>query len=366
MSTSGRRDQRLQAPADRARRSPACARAGAGLASILVASLAFAGAAQAAAAPVTLGTDANFSVLAGQTITNTGLTTMARDLGLDPGTSVTGAPTTLGTMHIDDAVAIQAKSDLVTAINDAAGRPATPLTSADLSGRAFTPGVYSASSSLLFSAGSVTLNAQGDPNAVFIFQVGSSLTTGSATSVLLTNGAQPCNVFWEIGASATLGSGSTFAGTVLAQTSITAGTSATLNGRLLASTGSLTLDNNTITTSACATPAAGSGGTTTGGTPTSGGTPSAGGTPTTSGTPTPLGTTPTPVGSTNTANKNKLAAQRRARHQAAVRKAKRIHRLRAQRRARQRRLARHRLAVARARQLHSPARVPISSGGFTG
>ena len=255
MSISGRRAQRLHAP-DRGIRGPACARTGVGLASVLAASLAFAGAAQAAAAPVTLGTDANFSVLSGQSITNTGQTTMAKDLGLDPGSSVTGAPMTLGTMHVNDGVAIQAKSDLVTAINDAAGRPATVLSSTDLSGQAFTPGVYSASSTLLFSAGQVTLNAQGDPNAVFIFQVGSSMTTGSATSVLLTNGAQPCNVFWEIHDSATLGSGSTFVGTVMAQTSITAGSSATLDGRLLASTGSLTLHNNTITTSACATPPA--------------------------------------------------------------------------------------------------------------
>jgi hypothetical protein len=157
-------------------------------------------------------------------------------------------------MHIDDGVAIKAKSDLVTGYNDAAGRPSTQLASAELSGKTFTPGVYKAASSLLFSAGSMTLNAEGDPNAVFIFQVGSSITTGSATTVLLTNGAQPCNVFWQVGASATLGTNSTFAGTVMALTTITAKTGAKLNGRLLARNGAVNLDTNTITTSACSTP----------------------------------------------------------------------------------------------------------------
>ena len=197
------------------------------LASIVGMGLLFAGSAQAANPPVNLASDASFSVLAGSTVTNTGPTTMFGDLGLDPGSSVTGAPHALGAMHINDGVAIQAKSDLVTAFNDAAGRPSTQLSSADLSGQSFTPGVYNASSSLLFSAGAVTLNAQGDPNAVFIFKVASSLTTGSATTVRLTNGAQPCNVFWQIGASATLGTDSRFAGTVMALTTITAQTGAT-------------------------------------------------------------------------------------------------------------------------------------------
>ena len=189
-----------------------------------------------------------------------------------PGSAITGAPHALGATHINDGVALSAKNALTVGYTDAAGRPATKLASADLSGQSFTPGVYDASSSLLFSAGNVTLNAQGNPNAVFIFQVGSSLTTGSATKVLLTNGAQPCNVFWQIGASATLGTNSVFAGTVMALTTITANTGATLDGRLLARNGAVNLDTNTITTSACAAGSGGSGGTTGGGTGGSGGT----------------------------------------------------------------------------------------------
>ena len=181
---------------------------GVGLASTAFASLMMAGGAQAATAPVGLGSAASFSVLAGSTVTNTGPTTMFGDLGLDPGSSITGAPHALGATHVDDGVALSAKNALTVGYTDAAGRPATKLASADLSGQSFTPGVYSASSSLLFSAGNVTLNAQGNPNAVFIFKVGSSMTTGSATKVLLINGAQPCNVFWQIGASATLGTNS--------------------------------------------------------------------------------------------------------------------------------------------------------------
>jgi hypothetical protein len=255
MNRSGRRSERLHAARNLAGRGPrriGRSTAGVGVASIAAMSLLFAGSASAATAPVNLGSDSSFSVLAGSTVTNTGPTTMSGGLGLDPGTSVTGAPQVLGATHIDDGVAIAAQNDLVTGFNDAASRPHTVLASADLSGQAFTPGVYETPSSLLFSAGAVTLNAQGDPNAVFIFQVGSSITTSSATTVLLTNGAQPCNVFWQVGASVTLGSNSTFAGTVMAQTTITANTGANLDGRLLAQTGAVNLDTNTITTSACA------------------------------------------------------------------------------------------------------------------
>ncbi|MCA1683661.1 MAG: DUF3494 domain-containing protein, partial [Actinobacteria bacterium] len=208
--------------------------------------------AQAATAPVGLGNASSFSVLGASTVTNTGPTSMSGDLGLSPGTSVTGAPAVGGTSHVADAVAVNAQNSLSTAYADAAGRPGTVLASAELSGQTFTAGVYKAASSLLFSAGNVTLNAQGDPNAVFIFQIASELTTGSATSVLLTNGAQPCNVFWQVGSSATLGTASRFIGTVMAQATITATTSTTLDGRLLARTGAVNLDTNTITTSACA------------------------------------------------------------------------------------------------------------------
>ena len=222
--------------------------------------LIFASSALGAPATVGLGTAASFSVLAGSTVTNTGPTTMFGDLGLSPGSSVTGAPHVLGATHVDDAVAIGAKNALTTGYNDAASRPTNGSAGTDLAGQTFSPGVRTASSSLLLSSGSVTLNAQGDPNAVFIFQIGSTLITGSNTSVVLINGAQACNVFWQVGSSATLGTGTTFVGTIMAQASISAKTAATIHGRLLARTAAVTLDTNTITNSNCASSASGSGG----------------------------------------------------------------------------------------------------------
>jgi hypothetical protein len=226
----------------------------------LLSTLLFASSALGATATVGLGTAASFSVLGGSTVTNTGPTTMFGDLGLSPGSSVTGAPHVLGQTHIDDAVAIGAKNDLTTAYNDAASRPSNGSAGSELAGQTFLPGVRTASSSLLLSSGSVTLDAQGDPNAVFIFQIGSTLITGSNTSVSLINGAQACNVFWQVGSSATLGTGTRFAGTVMASASITATTAATIHGRLLAQTAAVTLDTNTITTSNCASSVSGGGG----------------------------------------------------------------------------------------------------------
>ncbi len=230
---------------------------------ILLASLStllFASSAQGATASVGLGTAASFSVLGGSTVTNTGPTTMFGDLGLSPGSSVTGAPHVLGATHVDDAVAIGAKNALTTAYNDAAGRPSNGSAGTDLAGQVFLPGVRTASSSLLLSSGSVTLDAQGNPDAVFVFQIGSTLITASNTSVQLINGAQACNVFWQVGSSATLGTGTSFVGTIMALATITANTAATIHGRLLASTGAVNLDTNTITTSNCASSETGSGG----------------------------------------------------------------------------------------------------------
>jgi hypothetical protein len=223
-------------------------------------SLIFASSALGATATVGLGTAAPFSVLAGSTVTNTGPTTMFGDLGLAPGSSVTGEPHVLGQTYIDDAVATEAKNALTTAYNGAAGRPANGSAGTQLAGREFAPGVYDASKSLLLSSGSVTLNAEGDPNAVFIFQVGSTLITESNTSVSLVGDAQACNVFWQVGSSATLGSGTRFVGTIMAAASITANTGATIHGRLLAQTAAVTLEDNTITNSTCASSASGTGG----------------------------------------------------------------------------------------------------------
>lgn len=219
----------------------------AGIASVVTAP------AHAAEARVTLGTAASYSVLAGSAVTNTGPSVLSADLGLAPGSAVTGFPpgTVLGTVHVTDAVANQAQIDLTTAYNDAAGRATTATVTADLAGQTLTPGVYSSATSLGLS-GALTLDAQGDPNAVFVFKAASTLTTGSNSSVLLTNGASPCNVFWQVGSSATLGTGTQFVGTVLALTSATLTTGANVNGRILARNGAVTLDTNVIMTPACA------------------------------------------------------------------------------------------------------------------
>ena len=214
-----------------------------------------AGSSSAAATAVDLGTAGGFGVLAGTTVTNTGDSVISGDLGVSPGTAVTGFPpgTVLGANHAADAVAGQAQSDLTTAYNVVAGQPPNEQISADLAGRTLTTGVYNATSSMGLT-GELTLDAQGDPSAVFVFQAGSTLTTSSGSHVTLTNGAQSCNVFWQVGSSATLGTGSSFRGTVLALTSISAGTGATIVGRLLARNGAVTLDDNTITQPTCATP----------------------------------------------------------------------------------------------------------------
>ncbi|MDX6434982.1 MAG: hypothetical protein QOE54_7348 [Streptosporangiaceae bacterium] len=186
-------------------------------------------------------------------MTNTGATTISGDLGVSPGSSVTGSPIVLGTVHAGDPTAAAAQTDLDAAYLDAAGRtPATPVPSGDIGGSTLVPGVYSSASTLAIT-GTVILDGQGDPNAVFIFQVGSGLTTASSSTVVLTGGAQACNVFWQVGSLAALGSGSTFQGTILAKTSATVATGAKVFGRVLAGRlGSVTLDADTITTVPCA------------------------------------------------------------------------------------------------------------------
>jgi hypothetical protein len=208
--------------------------------------------------PVGLGTAANFAVLAGTTVTNTGPSTIAGSVGVSPGTAITGFPpgqVTSGAIHSADAVAQQAQSDLTTAYLDAAARtPAAPVTS-DLGGQTLDPGVYKATSGMGLT-GTVTLDGHGDPNAVFIFQAGSTLTTAAGSSVALTGGAQACDVFWVVGSSATLGTNSSFAGTLMALTSASVQTGATVAGRVLARNGEVSLDDNTFTQAACNTAAA--------------------------------------------------------------------------------------------------------------
>src|SRR2546426_1742857 len=200
-------------------------------------------------APVALGAATTFTVLAGSTVTNTGATRVNGNLGLSPGTAVTGFPpgTVNGTIHAGDPAAAQAQLALTTAYNDAAGRTAGAITVAgNLGGQTLTPGLYKSTSSLEISSGDLTLDARGDANAVFIFQMASTLTTTSARQVILSVGARAANVFWQVGSSATLGTGSVFNGNILALASITVTTGATVEGRLLARTAAVTLDSNII------------------------------------------------------------------------------------------------------------------------
>ncbi len=205
-----------------------------------------------AATTISLGTAGNFAVLGGSTITNTGSTVLNGDLGLTPGTSVTGFPpgTVSASQHITDAVAAQGQTDLVTAYNAASGQTGAVTVSGDLGGRTLTPGVYNSASSLGLT-GTLTLDGEGNPNAVFVFQMGSTLTTASGSNISLINGAQACNIFWQVGSSATLGTNSNFLGTLMALTSITATTGASINGRLLARNGAVTLDTNSVTKPVC-------------------------------------------------------------------------------------------------------------------
>ncbi|MEU8022126.1 ice-binding family protein [Micromonospora harpali] len=253
--------------------------------------------ASAAEAPVNLGTAANFSVLAGSTVTNTGPSFLAQSLGVHPGNTAPGFPpgVVAGEIHLGDAVALQAKNDLTTAYNDAAGRTPFTILPAELGGTTLTPGVYRIGAAQL--TGTLTLNTQGDPAAVFIFQIESTLITASDSSVVFINGASPCNVYWQVGSSATLGTGTQFVGNILAQASITMNTGATLQGRALAQTGAVTLDTNTITQPVCLGPTGSPTGQPTG-TPTGQPTGTPTGQPTGSPTGTPTGTpTGQPTGS---------------------------------------------------------------------
>jgi hypothetical protein len=202
---------------------------------------------------VALGTAADYAVLAASTVTNTGPTVVTGDLGLSPGTSVTGFPPgqVTGTVHVSDSAATQAQSDLVTAYNDAAGRATTATVPVELGGTTKTAGVYDSAAGTFGITGTVTLDGQGDPNAVFVFKAASTLITASASGVNLVNGARSCNVFWQVGSSATLGTSSTLRGNVLALASITVTTGVTVDGRTLARNAAVTLDTNTITRPTC-------------------------------------------------------------------------------------------------------------------
>ncbi|MHB8920722.1 MAG: ice-binding family protein [Halothiobacillus sp.] len=205
----------------------------------------------AAVAP-SLGAAQSFAVLGATTVTNTGPTIITGDLGLSPGTSITGFPpgTVIGTIHAADASAASAQAATTTAYNALASQSCDfgPYAPGDLAGQTLTPGVYCFSSSAS-NTGLLRLDAQGNPNAVFVFKMGSTFTAGSGSSVQIINNGQSCNVFWQVGSSATLGTTSSVIGNILAQASITLNNGASLSGSALARTGAVTLDSNAV--SAC-------------------------------------------------------------------------------------------------------------------
>ncbi len=232
----------------------------------LAVSLAFAAipAAAQAQSQIDLGTAIPFVVLAGSTVTNTGPSVLNGDLGVAPGTSLVGfgLPAVVnGATHNNDGVAQNAKSDLTTAYNVAAGQPVSPgnvLTGTNLGNRTLNAGAYRYASSAQLT-GALTLDAEGDPNAQFVFQIGSTLTTAGASSVVLINGASPCNVWWQVGSSATIDTTTAFQGNLMALTDITLNNGATVIGRMLARNGQISLINNVLDASGCATGSGGGG-----------------------------------------------------------------------------------------------------------
>jgi hypothetical protein len=229
-----------------------------GVAGLAVVLLASGSASAAIVAPVPLATSAEYAVLGGSRVTNTGPTVLDGSLGLWPGTAITGFPpgtvTPPGTTNTTNAAAQQAQSDLTTAYDNAAGRPLDATTTADLANLNLAPGVYAGpSKGALALNGPLTLDGGGNPLAVFIFQTNSTLITGSDSTVNLIGGAQECNVFWQVGSSATLGTGSVMVGNILALTSITVTTGVLVHGRALARNGAVTLDNDVFRRPTCAT-----------------------------------------------------------------------------------------------------------------
>ncbi len=200
--------------------------------------------------PVVLGSALEFTALAAATLTNTGPTIVDGDIGVSPGLAIVGFPPGLIVNGVvtSTTVAAAAQGDLTTAFNDAAGRTLCRITqNGDIGGMTLVPGLYFASTSMSVESADVTLDAQGDSNAVWIFQIGSTLTVGPGRKIILTNGAQAGNIFWQVGSSATIDTTAAFNGTIMAEASITVRTGASVNGRLLARSGAVTLDSNQIT-----------------------------------------------------------------------------------------------------------------------
>jgi hypothetical protein len=217
----------------------------------------------AAAAPSdiapALGAATTFSVLAGSTATNTGTSVISGDVGVSPGSATPGFGTAVvgGTFHNADTIATTAQVDMKNAYDVAAGQATTSAAPADLDGLTLVPGVYTGPTLGMKVNGTLTLDNTGDPSLVWVFQASlSTLIMQSGSRVLPLDPSKPigCRVFWQVSSSATLGTGSTFIGTILADQSITLNSSVTVDGRLLAHTGAVTLDSDTIAGPTCAGP----------------------------------------------------------------------------------------------------------------
>lgn len=207
----------------------------------------------AAQSAVDIGTTKNFAILAGSTITNTGSTVVYGDIGLHPGTSFTGSDAIVldGEIYLTTTEASLAKDDLLQAYNDAAGRTPVTIIATELGGQTLLPGVYASESGTFEITGKLTLDAMGDEDAMFIFQIASTLITAPDSQVVLTNAATSCEVYWQVGSSATLGVNSDLSGRVLASESITLNSGAKVTGQMLAITGAVTLDNNVVSNQLC-------------------------------------------------------------------------------------------------------------------
>jgi hypothetical protein len=244
---TGRPSNPGPAPSTRPRRAPACLLA---VALLVMGQVVRSSRADAAEAPVWLGSAESFSVLSGAGITNTGATAISADLGASTANAIVGFPpgTIAGHTYIGEPTVPQALADLQLAYNDAAGRSTlnTPI-AGDLNGRTFHPGVYHANAALALT-GTLTLDADNDPDAVFIFQVGAALDTAASSNINLTNGARPTNVFWQVVGATGIGASATFTGTIMSAGAITIGANATVGGRALSTGGTITLATNTIDT----------------------------------------------------------------------------------------------------------------------
>ena len=174
-------------------------------------------------------------------------------MGLSPGTSITGFPPGIitGTQYVAEAVSVAAQADSVIAYNNAVSQTPASLVATELGGTTKIAGIYNSADGTFGITGTLTLDALGDPDAVFIFQTNSTLITAGNSNIILTNEAQACNVFWQVGSSATLGTNSAFEGNILALTSVTLNTGASVNGRILAQNGAVTLDTNTVSRATC-------------------------------------------------------------------------------------------------------------------